>query len=340
MKSRKVVAAVTAALVAALTMVGCGSGGSQDPSGAQQSAGEQVVKVGQVPLSLFAPLYIANAKGYFAEEGITLNLQNVKSGQDAVPLASSGQLDVVVAGFSAGLFNAIDSGLNVKVVGSMAVSKGDDNDSSTHLVVGQAAAKAGVRTVADLRGKKIAAGGGAGSTGGYLLAQALKKGGLTLGDVQVVSLGLPDMATALKNGSIDAALMAAPFSLDAINNGTGESFAVPPKGYSGTGVIYGDHFLQTPLAQKFFNALAKGARDLQDNRAEEPENLKIISAATGQTEEQLKAAPFDTWLPNLAPLPDQLASMQDVWIGAGVTSYKSVISPEKYMDASFSEKTN
>jgi len=343
MRTKKLAVAAAAAVAFALAVAGCSSssgasGGSGD-SAASGSKSLQEVSVGQVPLSLFSPLYVADAKGYFKQEGIKLNLQAVKSGQDAIPLASSGKLDVVVAGFSAGMFNAINTGLDVKVVGSMAVAAGDPDSSATHLVVAKKDVDSGtVKSIADLKGKKIGAAGGPGGTGGYLVAMALKKGGLTLSDVQVVNLGNPDMPTALQNGSLDAGLMSAPFSLTSIKDGTGVSMAVPPKGYSGTGVIYGGKFAKSPLAQKFFDALAKGSKDVQGSKAKDAANLKIIAAATGQTIDQLKATPFDTWLPNLAPLPDQLQSMQKVWIQAKATSYTSPIPSSKFIDSSFSKK--
>ena len=254
MKRTGILATVTAV---GLLLAGCGSssGESESAGGSTGEGGLQTVNVGQVQLPIFAPLYVADAKGYFAEEGIELNLQTVKSGQDAIPLASSGKLDAVVAGFSAGMLSAIESGLDVKVVGSMGVSDGSTDQSPTALV-GKAGA---VDDVADLEGKNVAVAGGAGGTGAYLLALALEPADLTIGDVNLVNLGNPDMPTALANGSIDAGLMSAPFSANSISDGSGVALAVPPAGTSGTGVVFGGEFASSDLAQPFFNALA-GAR--------------------------------------------------------------------------------
>ena len=327
MKTKWITAAVAAAT--ALTLAGCSTGTSN--SGASGSGTQPyTVNVGIMNLAMFAPLYIADAKGYFADQGIKLNLQTVASGQDAVPLASSGKLDVVVAGFSAGMFNAINEGLDIKVVGSMAVSTGDANATGTHLV-----AEPPITTVAQLKGKKVGAAGGAGGTGALITALALESAGLTLKDVTIVNLANADMPAALANGGIDAALLAAPFSFNAMNAGA-NSIAVPPKGYSGTGVLYGGQFLASPYAQKFFDALAKGAQDLQNGAVNDDANLAIIAAATKQDVATLKAAPFDTWLPNLAPLPDQLDKMQQVWMGSGAITYTTPLSTSDYVDTSFS----
>ena len=119
-----------AASALALTLAACGGGTTEDQgdgASAADGGGElQDVTVGIVQLPIFAPIYVAEAKGYFEDEGIDVNLENVKSGQDAIPLAASGQIDVVAAGFAAGFFSAIDTGLEVTVVGSMGVTGPED----------------------------------------------------------------------------------------------------------------------------------------------------------------------------------------------------------------------
>lgn len=330
MKRLKIAGAAGVAIAAMVLVAGCSS---QTPAASTSSAPAelQVVHVGQVVLPIFAPLYVADAKGYFKDEGIKLDLQAVQSGSVAVPLASSGQLDVVVAGFSAGLFSAINTGLDVKVVGSMGVSDGNTTKSPTSLVGSK-----DVKSIEDLRGKKIGAAGGLGATGAWLLNLALKTAGMTTADVTVVNLGNPDMPAALANGSIDAGLMSAPFSTNAIAAG-GTSLWVPEKGVSGTGVIYGGKFVTSPLAQKFFTALTKGAQDLQNGKAYDQANLGIIGAATNQTADKVGAVPLYTWLPNLAPLPDQLQDMEAFWISNNSVTYKTPLDTKKYVDTAFSK---
>lgn len=334
-KHMKVLAAT---VLAGLALSACGSDTSASAEGdGQESA---TVKVGIVQLPIFAPIYVADAKGYFEEAGLEVQLETVKSGQDAVPLASSGKLDVVAAGFSAGMFSAIETGLDIKVVASMGVSDGNTEESPTDLVVSSAAVDSGeIESIADLKGKKIGAAGGAGGTGAFLLSLALEEAGLGINDVDVVNLGNPDMPTALANGSLDAGLISAPFSTLAIEDGTGVSMAVPPAGTSGTGMIFGGQFAGSDNAQKFFDAVAKAAKDLQGEERYSDENLQIIAEATGQTVEELKSVPLYTWLPNLEPLPEQLKGMEAVWMESGAIEYAESIERDAYIDASFAENT-
>ncbi|WP_276908538.1 ABC transporter substrate-binding protein [Corynebacterium riegelii] len=338
MKLLKVIAAGIAA--SALALAGCSSGSSesQSPTSADSTAASSEttdVKVGIVQLPIFAPVYVAEAKGYFADEGLNVTLETFKSGSDAIPLASSGQLDAVAAGFSAGLFSAIESGLGVKVVGSMGVSDGSE-DSPTDLVVNKALADSGeVTSPKDLAGKDVGVAGGAGGTGAYLTALALESDGASLADVNLVNLGNPDMPAALANGGIDAGLISAPFSHHSISDGNGVSLWVPPKGVSGTGLIYGEQFLETETAQKFFNALVRASADLQGEDRYSDENIKIIADATDQTPEQVRAVPLYTWEPDLAPKLDQLADMERVWMSSGAISYSTPLDSADYVETKF-----
>ncbi|MCC3295932.1 ABC transporter substrate-binding protein [Arthrobacter sp. zg-Y411] len=329
---------LAATVLAGLALSACGGDTSASSEGDSQE--NATVKVGIVQLPIFAPIYVADAKGYFDEAGLDVQLETVKSGQDAVPLASSGKLDVVAAGFSAGMFSAIETGLDIKVVASMGVSDGDTEKSPTDLVVSKAKVDSGeITDIAGLKGKKIGAAGGAGGTGAFLLSLALEEAGLSINDVEIVNLGNPDMPTALANGSLDAGLISAPFSTMAIEDGTGVSMAVPPAGTSGTGMLYGGQFADGENAQKFFDAVARAAKDLQGEDRYSEENLKIIGEATGQSVEELKSVPLYTWLPNIEPLPEQLKGMEAVWMESGAIEYKDAIDQDSYIDASFSEKT-
>src|SRR5690625_3589542 len=169
-----------AASALTLTLAACGGGASNDQgddASAADDGGElQEVTVGIVQLPIFAPIYVAEAKGYFEDEGIDVNLENVKSGQDAIPLAASGQIDVVAAGFAAGFFSAIDTGLEVTVVGSMGVTGPEDEEPASALVVSKELYDSGeVTEIADLEGRKIGVLGGGGAAGAFFTSLALEE---------------------------------------------------------------------------------------------------------------------------------------------------------------------
>lgn len=329
---KRLVPTITAlAVLAALSACG---GGDAENSGA--AGGE--ITVAHAPSTLFAPLYIADAKGYFEDEGLEISLQTIQAGQDAVPLAANGQVDVVVAGFSAGLFSAVQTGLDVAVVGSMGISTGDENASPTALEVAAPLVDSGeISEVADLEGRRIGISGGPGTAGGYQLDTILRESGLTLNDIEPVNLSFPDMEGALSTGSVDAALPPAPFTTRIEQSGVGVPLAVPPAGTVATGVIYGGEFAGSDAAQPFFDALVRASADLQGDAAKSEENLQILADATGQDLAVLQEVPFYTWEPDLAPQVDQLDAMQRTFLDAGLFDFDEIVPAEDYVVTDFAE---
>ena len=321
-----------ACLVALIALLAA-CGGEEKPS----KPADRTVTVAGPPSTLFAPLYVAQARGYFKQQGVTVRLQNVTAGQDAVALVASGKVDAIVGGFSAGMFSALERGLDFKVVGSMGASTGKDPAPSALMVSRTAVASGAVKRVADLKGEKIGIAGGPGSAGGYLLASVLATDGLQLTDVKVVNLAFPDMGKAVKSGAVLAALSAAPFTTAMEADGVATEFASPPAGTTSTGVIYGSEFAKTPLAQKFFTALVKGARDLQtEDQKHSPQILKILSDYTGQKVSVLQKVPFYDWDPALAPPTATLDGMQRAFMGAGLVKYAKPIPDDEFIDPSLS----
>jgi NitT/TauT family transport system substrate-binding protein len=319
-------------VVSALLMaVWCSS--SSASASTSHSSRTTTVNVAYVPLPLFAPMYVAMHDGYFAKEGIKVHLTSIASGQSAVVLAASNRVQVVLGGFSAGMFNAIKQGLSFKVVGSMAEEA--PGAPAAALVVAPSM-ESTASTPAGLKGQKIAVDGGNGAAGSYLLAQMLAPDNLTLSDVTLVNLQFPEMEDALKSGAVAAAVMSSPFLGIAVSDGNGKVLATEPVREAVTGVIYGGAFAKTPAAQKFFDALVQGAKRLQGSGAVSTANLKIIAAATSEPLAALKSEPPNLFQPKLAPPTATLTDMQKVFAASKALSYSTQIPSSRYVDNSFS----
>ena len=220
----------------------------------------------------------------------------------------------------------------------MGISPGDPENSPTALEVRQDLVDDGsVTSVADLKGRTIGVAGGPGATGGYLLAAMLEEGGLTLADVEISNLSTPDQEPALTNGSIDAATPSAPFSTAMEEAGVASPIAVPAEGTTGTGVIYSEKFLGSELAQSFFTALTRGAQELATDGVQTDEVYQILADTLGQEIDVLKASPMYSYLPDLAPQPDQLEAMQEAWIAAEQITYTEPLDVAGIVDSSFAE---
>ena len=289
------------------------------------------------PSVLFAPLYVAIEKGYLGSQGIRVQLETVAAGQDAMAMAANNQLDVVVAGFSAATFNAIDRGLELRIVSSMGQQARQGYPSA--LMVRKELLDSGqVKEIKDLKGRKIAMSGGVGAAGSYWVAVKLRSAGLSLKDVEVVNIGFPDMVQAFKQGAIDAALPPAPFTNQIIRDGSADYFGgqLSP-GASAVGTVYGSGFIKGPeeWGRRFMIALVKGSRDLQGGRIKSDEILRILSNYTNTPLDTLKTMdPYD-FDPDLKLDVATLTDMQQVFIDEGILKFASPIGPEKWADDSF-----
>src|ERR1051326_2409828 len=142
------------------------------------------------------PLYVATERGYFAKEGISPQFISFDGGQQAIPALSTGQIDIGASAFNAGLVNAINRGIDIRVVAPQSENRDCDHSSTWILVRKDLADRGAVRTPADLRGLKIAMNGTAGSTQ-YLFDLLLRQGNLQPTDLEYVDLGFGDMGAAL-----------------------------------------------------------------------------------------------------------------------------------------------
>ena len=307
-------------------------------SGAPRPVGKvESVKVAHAPSLLFAPLYVAIEKGYLAEQSIEVTLETVTAGQDAMALAANGQLDAVVAGFSVALFNAVDRGLDIRVVGSMGAQPKQGRP--TALMVRKDLLAGGqVKEMRDLKGKKVAIAGGNGSTGAYLLATKLREGGLALNDVEIVNLAFPDQVQAFKQGAIDAAIPPAPFTEQIRQDGSADYFGGPfTPGASSVGIVYGPTLLKerNEAGKRLMAALIRGSRAIQGEAIKSDEHLAIFSKYTRIPAETLKTMdPYD-FAPDLAPNLQSLMDMQQVFIAEGQLKFPAPLPAERWADESF-----
>jgi NitT/TauT family transport system substrate-binding protein len=317
---------------ACVVAAGCSSSAGRGAAGTV-GAGKTTVTVAYVPVPLFSPLFVAMSRGYFARRGINVRLLNVADGQDAIALAAQDRVQVVLGGFSAGMFDAVHSGLDFKVVGSMAGEPGGRPADGLVVAAGLAAR---IRNPGGLRGMRVGVSGGAGSAGAYLLAAALAPYHLTLRDVTLVNLALPEQESALKSGAVAAAYMSSPFLSAATGSGAGKLIARATPGTSVTGVIYGGAFTGSRAAQPFFDALAEGAGGLRGRQATSPASLAIEARATGQSLSVLERQPASVFSPRLTPPTGTLDAMQNVFRAVGDLSYHQPLAASTYVDTAFS----
>lgn len=295
------------------------------------------VKVVHVPGLFFAPLYVAMDQGYFKEQNLDVQLSNAASGAEAVAFLAQGQIDVGAIGLSAATFNTLNKGFDFRVIAS--ASLGPDKNSPTKLEVRSALVDGGiVRSVMDLKGRKIAVAGGTGSAGAYLATKVLQKEGVSAKDVTFVNLSNPDMIPALTNGAVDAALIGTPFATIAVDMGVARVLSddLTP-GYSTTTYTYGSKFLKDrpDAARRFTVALLKGYRAVQSSNYLSDANVKTYVKYLGSTEKIIRDTPPLVYDPNMGIARESVIDQEKVYRESGWTDYKTPLDVEKLFDTSY-----
>lgn len=184
-------------LVLSLAVTGCGGGA--DASNAA-SGKTDVLRIGAQPYPLYADVYVAKEKGYLDEElkkvGAKYEWKDFKSGPLVNEAVASGHEDI---GFMADMpaILAKSSGQDIKIIDDVAYG-----EKGLALIVKP---DSSIKTVADLKGKKVAY--MKGSYSQHLMSLLLKQAGLSFDDIQAVNIAAGDVPAALENGQIDASVI-------------------------------------------------------------------------------------------------------------------------------------
>jgi NitT/TauT family transport system substrate-binding protein len=160
--------------------------------------------IGVLRLSSSAPVFIAQDKGYFRDEGPDIDLKFFDAAQPIAVATTSGDVDFGITAFTAGLYNLAGKG-TLKVIGGMS------RDKPGYPLIGYFASNkayaAGLTAPKDLAGRRIAV-TQVGSSFHYALGLLADKYGFKLSDMKLVPLqSLSNAAAALKGETVDAALL-------------------------------------------------------------------------------------------------------------------------------------
>jgi NitT/TauT family transport system substrate-binding protein len=248
----------------------------------------QTVKVARSAYFTNAPIIIGDAEGYFAREGIRLQLVDLPTTSvQGLPALGSGEVDAVSAAVAVGFFNAVASGTDLRIVADR--GHFEPRGCESFGVVGRRSLF-GNRpvTAADLRGRRFAL-NAVGQTG-YLAALYLKRYGIDFSDIKVVRLPATAERQALDAGTIDVVARSDPFFFHLMQGGHrllagGNSLA--PGSHLAV-LVYGPSLLRRDrdLGQRFMTAYLRSVRKY--NEGATPRNVAIVSRGLGLDTADLK----------------------------------------------------
>lgn len=300
------------------------------------------LKAGYVPVLAGAALFVAQDKGYFAAEGLTIELQSFRSGALIIPPLALGQLDVGFGEIGPAIYNAIAQGLDVRAVAT-ASSQPAGYGSVPLLVRADLFDSGAVTTVAALRGRTVAVNLER-SMAEYLLAEALAQAAMTVDDVTLVSLPFPDMPAAFANGAIDAAILPHPLAAQAIGAGHARVLMagdVVAENSQLAIISFGPRLLEpdgADIATRFLTAYVKGIRDLAGAGWQGDENVAIISKYTNVPAPAVRGSVPSYFDPNGAINNDSVVRSQAYFLKRGYLEYQSPLPVDKVVTAVYLEQ--
>lgn len=250
---------------------------------------QKVIKVGTTNLTSDIGLYLADKKGYFKEEGLTVELVPFASGAKMIAPLGSGELDAGAGAASAGLYNAVDRGLKLKIIADKGTNLKDYSYKS--LTVRKDLVDSGqFKSLADLKGKKVAV-VAKGAADESVIHTALASAGLKDDDIELVYLPFPQHIAAYANKAIDAAISAEPGTTAMIRNGVAVRFtgldSFYPVQQTAMLLANGRFAQDKETVTKFIRAYLRGVRDytatLKDGKIAGPGAKEMIADMAAMT---------------------------------------------------------
>jgi NitT/TauT family transport system substrate-binding protein len=257
------------------------------------------IKVGIIKSIAGGPIYLARDKGYFAAEGLNVEIVFFDSAQPIAVAATSGDIDVGVTGLTGGLYALASQGALRLIAGQSREVPGFNFNA---YVVSNKAWDAGLRSLKDFPGHSFAI-SQIGSPPHYALALLAEKYGFDLKSMRLLPLqSISNIASALVGGQADTASLLGTPAIPIIDRGE-----VKLLGWTGDETPWqlGACFVGTKTAttradmiEHFLRAYRKGAREYHDaftgpdeKRADGPEAdaiAALISTYTGLRPAQVK----------------------------------------------------
>ena len=285
-------------------------------------ADAQVVNIGFLPIMIYAPMYVALEKGYYAERGLDVRTTPMNSGTDLAVMVSTNDLQVALSGIGPAFWNGLDTGLPLSII---APGHEEGNPVATPLMVG---ANSDITSVDQLAGKKVAV-NAPGATE-YWLEAALQTGGLSIEDVELQYLTFPDALIALSTDALDAAMIGEPLATKAVQDGSARILSndFDVAGVQVTAVFSNNDWVEgnADAAANFVAAYLQACRDLVDE-PNDPLNLTIISKYTTVPMELIAESVRPTYQPNGEINIENLVMLQEFFMGRELMAFDEAIDP-------------
>ncbi len=183
----------------------------------------------------------------FADDGIAIKWHEITSGARQAQAMAAGSLDIGSVMNTTSVLLANAAGNPVRII------NGVSRPAKTFAIV---AGKNGPASIEELKGATVA--GPKGTVLHQMLVAALNSKGMTIDDINFISMKLPQARTAMLAGKIDAALLAASLVIKSVDAGahivtTADGLVMPKLVSAASGAFAADHPEMIERYRKVFN---------------------------------------------------------------------------------------
>jgi NitT/TauT family transport system substrate-binding protein len=284
------------------------------------------VSVAILYLTADVGIFLALERGYFAEQNLQIELSRIASAADAIPLLATSKLDVGSGGASPGLFNALRRGLPVQIVTDK-WSVLPPGVGLGRLLARRDLVESGeVKTVADMKGRRIAVNSLQSTSLNYVL-RGIAKGGLVKDDIMLVEMPFSQFVPAFEKKAVDGGMVYAPL-IDTLVNRLKLAQPLPEADEAKTSMgdslnimMYSPDFAKTDAAKRFMIAHVKGQRDYQravESNADMAPICGVISKYVSSMPPDCGGYEFSSVDPNGGVNLASLENYQREWISWGI----------------------
>ena len=268
-------------------------------------------------------------KGYYREQGLELELQRMTSAADAIALLATDKLDVGSGSATPGLFNALRRGLPIQIVAEKASVRPIGADTSVgpgSLMVRSDLRESGqIKTMADLRGKRIAVNSLQSTTLNYVM-RGISQGGLGKDDVTFVEMPFNQFVPALEKKAVDA-VMAYPPLAKTLESKLKLAVSLPESDLLRTSandatniMMFSPGFAKSDAAKRFMVAHLRAQRDYMRlvQTGQPGEICRVVNKYTPAMPADCAGITFTGTDPNGSVNVDSLERYQKEWLQWGV----------------------
>lgn len=295
-----------------------------------------VIKVQLLPFLSYAPLYIAQEEGYFAEQGLEVEFEGLRGAAVYVALVS-GDIDVAVSHLSTRTLSAIYQGEPVKIVADKGYVAPTGCTVNGLLARSAPVASGELNEVEDMVGRKVEY--ALGSVQAYYLDLLLNPAGYSLADVEQVDFDSQALTMeAFKTGAVDLVVESEPWLTRIVNAGDAviwKDYAELLPDFQFAYIIYGPNFLEKDpeTGRRFMVAYLKAVQ--QYNQGKTERNMELMEAFTEIEPELLDQVCWPTFREDLLINTQSVLDFQDWAIENG--HLDGPVTVELFWDQSFVE---